>query len=153
MPYNSAVSTNDANVSEIAEFRVPQTIQQQFLLSKMANLVTPAFYVRHVTYPGATYQSFIGKQLPTKLQFTFGQTDFRNASLSHRLAAWARYPRLNVTCNIPEIQTATRDQPYNKQLYRLVIKRVHIVNNRRVKTVFAVNQRGLFRVSTSVLCD
>lgn len=67
--------------------------------------------------------------------------------------AWARYPKLSITCDVLENQTATMEQSSDEQLFRLEIELVRFVSNRSVRGAFIADQQSLFQVQTSVLCD
>lgn len=87
-------------------------------------------------------------------QFTIGEPDVRNASLpSYMHAAWARYPRLDITWHILENQNFISEQASHKPLYLLDIERVRLLNNPRVGCAFVASQRSLFLFTTSFQCD
>lgn len=50
-------------------------------------------------------------------------------------------------------RTATRERSSYEQLYWRDIECVRLVNNRRFRSSFVANRKGLYQVSTSVLCD
>lgn len=68
-------------------------------------------------------------------------------------AAWAVYPKLNITLNMLKNQNVTKKQSSNEQLYRLDIARVRLVNNIWVKSTITANQQGLLQVPAFVPCD
>lgn len=78
-------------------------------------------------------------------QLTTRELDVRNATLLPNMhVTWARYPVLRITRDMLEIQTTTREQSFNEQLYWFDIKRVCIVSNRRDRSAFFAKQQGLF---------
>lgn len=50
-------------------------------------------------------------------------------------------------------QTTTRKRSSIKELHRLEIERVCLLNYRRARSVLVANQQVLFQVSASVRCD
>lgn len=68
-------------------------------------------------------------------------------------AARSRGIRLKLTWDVLKSQTAIKEQSSSEQLYRLERKRVHLVNNRRARSAFFAIEKGLFQVSTFVLCN
>lgn len=87
-------------------------------------------------------------------QLTIGEPDFRNAPFpSDMCAAWAHYPRINITWDMLINQTTAREQSSNEKLSRNDIKCVPLVNNCRDKSVFVANHESVFQVAASVPCD
>lgn len=67
-------------------------------------------------------------------------------------AAWACYPKINITWDILKNQTAAKDKTSKEQPYRPEIELVCLSNNRRVGSAFVANPQGLLQVPTSVRC-
>lgn len=84
--------------------------------------------------------------------YTVRESDFRHAPVpSDMNADWARYPRLNITWDILNKQTATRKRSSNEQLYRPEVTRIRCVNNCRVESSLVTNQQRLSSFNSCTL--
>lgn len=151
---NSTGSANKANVSGIAESRVPDDQAAPFppvhtVTSRRTKLLRPS---RHIA----------GSDIPARcMEVATMESQSQSGSLTSRMhpypsemyAAWSRYTRLKITCDMLENRTVCRKQSSNKQLFRLGIKRVRLVNSCRVRSDLVDNMLGLFQVPASVVCD
>lgn len=82
------------------------------------------------------------------LQLTSVEPDVRSTLLRFGMyAARVQYSKLSISLDMLKNHTATREQSSNKQLYRLFIALVHLVNNLSVKSAFYTNRQGRFQVS------
>lgn len=110
MPSNKLTeSATYANVSGIAESCVPADQPASFsplyiANIRLTNLLPPS---RHIV--GSDPRARCRESAAMEPQFTIGEPEVRNTSLpSDIYAAWARFPRLHITQDMLENETATR---------------------------------------------
>lgn len=154
MPISATNYITNSDMSKISESRVladqpaPLSPIQAAAFSR-SNLLFPP-----VGISGIYISVRQRKAADMKSQFMIGEPDVWNSpQLSDRHLASARYLKLVNTWNMLENLTATRQQSSNKELCRLDIARVRLVNNHRIMSAFVANQRSPFQVPASVPCD
>lgn len=132
----------------------PSTSQHQFTLSKQLYLVVPALFLCHAALLNETKESVLKKRLHWSCRLQSRSLTSGNAlSPSDINAAWERYPRINITWDMLEIHNASKEQSSSKQLYRLDIEHVRLVDNCHARSVFIANKQGPFQVPTFVCFD
>lgn len=91
---------------------------------------------------------------PKKPQATIEDPDIRNASFySNRYVTWSRHARITIRWDQLKHKNAVREQSFDMRIYRLDIKKVHLVKNSLLQTSLVVNQQCVFQVAASLCCD
>lgn len=144
----SASSATDFNASGIAEARVPASpptwnppvhtaaFCRANLLSFSCRIARSKIPARCQRTKAMEPRDIIGESYVQKI--------FPSSDLYVTLD---RYLKLEFTWNLLDNQTGTREQFLDDYLYRLEIKRPFLVNNRRIRCKFVVNQQAWIQFS------
>lgn len=129
---NSTGSTTDASLSGIAESRVfaYQAVPDPLVnsaTSRHTKLLPPSRLIIRSCLPARHREAGT-----IKSQFTIGKSDIRNTFYLLICTAWARGPKLNITWDMFENQTAFTEQLLNEQKYQLDAHFVRLEKNRGV---------------------
>lgn len=86
-------------------------------------------------------------------RFTTGESNVCSIALPSALyAPLVRYPKLKITRDLLQSQTAVRKQASDQHLFRHDSEHVLLVNTFRVRSSLVANQQGVFQLRASFPC-
>lgn len=147
---SSAGSATDANVSGIANSRLPTDQPAPVPPIHASTFLRINLFSSSRRMAGSNIPARHREAALMELHFAIGEPHVRKAPLHSSMdMAWAPYTKLNLIWDMFENQTAAREQTWNEELYRIENEHVRLVNNLRARTFFITTQQGLFQVPVS----